>query len=145
MSEVEDLMKKAMSFSQTSTEIGDPTKINPAIMTSIMTMASAGQLAKIRKEIEERNSSGWVKSFQLALSDAPFGEGWNIDPPAQSISITNDGPQPALVCVNDPHYPDVVNINEIRDFVFEKHLISRIFLRCQTPGGTAAVRYTLKG
>jgi hypothetical protein len=125
--------------------IENPNRIDPKVMTSIMAMAQAGQLARIRKNLEDRTSEGWTQSFDPTVTDVQIpSEGFKFDRLAQSISFRNDGPAMVLVGLNHYNNPSPINMNETLNVDFEAHKLERIFLRCQ-PGLIANVRFTVKG
>jgi hypothetical protein len=137
-----DLQKILSEVESTPTDMN---RIDPKIMSAIMAMAQAGQLARIRKNMEDRTSTGWVQSFQKVITDAPPMDGWWLDKPAQSVSITNDGPNPLLVGFNDNINPAVVNVTDVLVVDFKAHRLNRLYLQCQMTGGTTNVRFILKG
>jgi len=125
--------------------IESPNRIDPKVMTAIMAMAQAGQLARIRKNLEDKTSEGWTQSFNPTVTDVQIpSEGFKFNRLAQSISFRNDGPAMVLVGLNHYDNPSPVNMNETLNVDFEAHKLERIFLRCP-PGLTAAVRFTIKG
>jgi hypothetical protein len=123
----------------------DINRIDPKVMTSIMAMAQAGQLARIRKNLEDRTSEGWTQSFVQNITDTQIpSEGFKFDRLAQSISLHNDGPATVFVAINHYENPSPVLFTEMFNVNFEAHKLERIFLKCP-PGLAAAVRFTIKG
>ena len=125
--------------------IDNPNRIDPKVMTSIMAMAQAGQLAKIRKNLEDRTSEGWTQSFNFVITDTQTPpDGFKFDRAAQSISLRNDGPATIFVGLNSYDNPSTLLINETLNLDFQAHKLVKIYLRCG-PTLTANARGTIKG
>jgi hypothetical protein len=123
--------------------VADPNRIDPKVMQTIMTMAMAGQLTKIRKLTEDNTSVGWTISLNETITTAPPGEGFKLNRPAQSISLTNDGGNVVLVGLNDFWNPHTVNPTEVLNVNFGAHKLVRIFW--QSLIGNTNIRAILKG
>ena len=123
--------------------IENPNRIDPKVMTAIMAMAQAGQLAKIRKNLEDKTSEGWTVSINETITSVSPGNGFLLPRIAQSISLTNDGPNPVLVGLNAFINPQTVNPTERMDVNFEAHKLERIYW--QSVGGNTNIRALVKG
>jgi hypothetical protein len=124
---------------------GDMNRIDPKVMTAIMAMAQAGQLVKIRKNLEDRTSDGWTRGMTFTVTDVirPPG-GYTIDPAAQSINLHNDGPALIYIGFNNFVNPSALDVDETLTVDFGAHKLNLIYTWCP-PTLTSVVRATIKG
>ncbi len=103
-------------------------------------------LTKIRKYNEDRTSQGWVQDFDnIPVTGAQPSQQLRLDFPAQSISITNDGPALVWVEINVRfNSRRTLNARETINIDFETHKLEQFFVQCPT-GLTATIRATAKG
>jgi hypothetical protein len=136
-------LQKIMSDAETG--VGDMNRIDPKVMTAIMAMAQAGQLVKIRKNLEDRTSQGWTQGIIFNVTDviAPVG-GYTVDPLAQSVNMHNDGPSLVYIGFNNFVNPSSLDVDETLTVDFGAHKLSLIYIWCPATL-TSVVRATLKG
>jgi hypothetical protein len=116
-----------------------------AVLKRVTEMATLANLARIRKNMEDRTSVGWTISYnEVVTTRYPPGEGsLDLPSPAQSISVTNDGLNPVLVGLNENTNPHPLNPGEVQNVDFQAHRLKRIYLQAVT--GNTNVRAIVKG
>jgi len=136
--------------------LGAPANIEnyDSFMSFLMLTSINAQAAKIRKYLEDRESRGTIQNFDvLATSPFPSHE-LNVEPPAQSISLRNDGPPPGSprgvpgilwIEWNERNSgKTILNPTESCHIKFETHKLKRFYVGCPA-GATAMVRAATKG
>jgi len=141
---------KDMSKVSVSTPDGKPASIDDydSFMSFLMQASQLAQLTKIRKYFDDRTSRGLNQAWgmdpnnPLIITDQLTVI--NVDYPAQSFSLHNDGPDTVYVWVNGRlRPPAIVNSGETMNEDFETHKLNNIPLQCD-PTQTAAVRIVAK-
>jgi hypothetical protein len=103
----------------------------------LMSAAAVGQLARIRKGVEDQVCEGWVQNFNLIVNDAEPSQEIEVDRPAQSLFIVNDGLGQILVEINERFTTQTtLNRTETLRLDFKGHKLRRFFVQC--PLGQAA-------
>ena len=125
---------------------GNPNIINSPVMQFVMLASIASQAVKIRKYFDDRESRGWVQNFNnIPVTAAVPSLKVDVDRPAQSISLTNDGPGIVWVEWNRRHStPTILNPRETCNINFETHKLGKFFLQCP-PGVVSTIRAVAKG
>ncbi len=154
--DIEQIKALDMPYPPITTPDGKPTSIDDydSFMQFLMLAAQTSQLTKIRKTldrvgeyIDDQTSEGWTQNFDnIPVTDAEPSQEIRIDFPAQSISITNDGPA-ALIWVEINkrfHTSRTLNPRETLNLDFGTHKLERFFVQCP-PGLVATFRATAKG
>jgi len=127
-----------------STPDGKPASIDDydSFMSFLMQASQLAQLTKIRKYFDDRTSIGGIQRFNPLVTDQLAVI--NVDYPAQSFSLHNDGPDTVTVWVNTRLRPEAtVDNGETINVGFETHVIKHFYLQCD-PTQTAAVRIVAK-
>jgi hypothetical protein len=146
-------MDKEITFSnvdivEQARKIGSEDADDLAVMQYIAQATLASQAVRIRKYFDDRTSQGWVQHFDnIPITDADPAQEFIPDRPAQSISITNDGPGVIWFRVNYRFDTKrTLNIRETQEVNFETHKLERFFVQCPPLSGlTASFRATTKG
>ncbi len=120
-------------------------RIDPSVASFVYQAVAASNLARIRKLKEDETSQGWVENFDVAVTPASPSQEVALTLPAQSISITNDGPALVWVEINKRFYTRrTLNLGETLNINFGAHKLERFFVQCP-PGLTATIRATARG
>lgn len=127
--------------------LGAPANIEDydSFMSFLMLASINAQTAKIRRHLEDTESRGNVQNFDvLATSPFPSHE-LNVEPPAQSISLRNDGTGILWVEWNERNSSKtILNPAESCNIDFKTHKLKRFYVGCPA-GATARVRAATKG
>jgi hypothetical protein len=123
----------------------DINRIDPKVMTAIMSMAQAGQLVKIRKMQEDSQGQGWLRGITFNVTDQqiPF-DGYRLDYPAMGVYFHVDGPSGVWIGLNNNLNPTYLQPNETLNLEYNSHKLVLIFIKCDT-GLTSTVRASVKG
>ncbi len=153
--DIEQIKALDVPYPPITTPDGKPTSIDDydSFMQFLMLAAQTSQLTKIRKTldrvgeyIDDQTSEGWIQNFDnIPVTDAEPSQEIRLDFPAQSISITNDGPALIWVEINKRfHTRRTLLIRETLNLDFQTHKLERFFVQCP-PTLTATFRGTAKG
>jgi hypothetical protein len=127
--------------------LGAPANIEnyDSFMSFLMLASINAQTAKIRRHLEDSESQGNIQSFNvLATSPFPSNE-LSVEPPAQAISLRNDGPGILWVEWNERGSGKaILNPAESCNINFGTHKLKRFYVGCPA-GATAMVRAATKG
>jgi len=147
----EEIEKQLKELTKPKVEIvdhlGAPANIEnyDSFMSFLMLASINAQAAKIRKYLEDRKSQGNIQHFDInATSPFPSQE-FRVEPPAQSISLHNDGPGILWVEYNERNSgKTILNPTETRNINFVTHELKRFYVGCPA-GATAIARADTKG
>lgn len=117
--------------------------MRPDVMQFLMTAAIASQAVKVRKYFDDRTSEGWTQNFILAVT--PVVQRVELERPAQSFYIINDGPGQIFVSINYAGRTGTpLLIGEDLPLDFETHKLRRFYV-WSAPAVVAAARAAVKG
>ena len=118
-------------------------RIDPSVMNFLMLASLTHQAVKIRKYTEDRTPNGRIRNYDCDVTDKDLVI--QLDYPAQSISIFNDGPNTVHIKFNEnvPTKPTRLAKSEPLHINFETHVIELLYLKCDA-GETASLRIIAK-
>lgn len=112
-------------------EITDPNRINSDVMQFVMLAKIARETTQMRKYFDDIRPDGNIINYVLHVTDVR--QRVVITNPAQSINILNDGPDSAVVWINEPtDLPKTIAHNETFEVDFDVHKLFRFYVQCNT-------------